>query len=444
MTVSFHTLGCKLNFAETSTISRLFADAGYEKVKFGQPADVVVINSCTVTAQADRKCRQVISKAVKLSPDAFLVVIGCFAELKVTEIAAIPGVDLVLGNKDKFNIIERINTLRDIGTEKLPVPTPSSQGMEGEGLSNDAYKHFFSSYSLFDRTRSFLKVQDGCDYHCTYCTVPKARGKSRNAPVEDIMKQAKMAANQGIKEIVLTGVNIGDFGKTTNETFLQLLSALDAVDTIERIRIGSVEPNLITQEMIELIAKSQRIAPHFHIPLQSGSNKILSLMARRYKRELFAEKIELIHRYIPHAGIGADVIVGFPNETEDDFEQTYTFIENLNIAYLHVFKYSERPGTKSVEIPEKVKPADAEKRSKKLLKLSDNKKTLFYQQNIGQCLQVIFEQRTKSGAMTGFTDNYIKTEAPYNVYMIGKSVTVKLNGIAQSGNMSVVQIIDLF
>ena len=423
MTVSFHTLGCKLNFAETSTISRLFAENGYTKVDFGQTADVVVINTCTVTGQADKKCRQAISKAVKSSPDAMVVVIGCFAELKAADIAAIPGVGLVLGNRDKFNIIERINRLKGVIAE-----TPS--------CSCDAYRQFFASYSLFDRTRSFLKVQDGCDYRCTYCTIPKARGQSRNAPVCEIVKQAEAVARQGIKEIVLTGVNIGDFGKTTGETFLQLLRALDAVPSIERIRIGSVEPNLITKEMIAYMAESQKLAPHFHIPLQSGCNKILGLMARRYKRELFVEKVALIHRYIPRAAIGADVIVGFPCETDDDFEDTRAFIENLNLAYLHVFTYSERPGTKSVELPDKVKPTDAERRSKILLDLSAGKRKQFYQKHIGQCLQVIFEQRAKGGLMTGFTDSYIKVETDYNAFMIGKCVPVELTEISQSGNMT--------
>jgi threonylcarbamoyladenosine tRNA methylthiotransferase MtaB len=423
LTVSFHTLGCKLNFAETSTISRFFAENGYTKVDFGQTADVVVINTCTVTGQADKKCRQTISKAVKSSPDAMIVVIGCFAELKAAEIADIPGVGLVLGNRDKFNIIERINRLRGVVAET-------------SSCSCDAYRQFFASYSLFDRTRSFLKVQDGCDYRCTYCTIPKARGQSRNAPVNEIVKQAETVARQGIKEIVLTGVNIGDFGKTTGETFLQLLRTLDAVPSIERIRIGSVEPNLITEEMIAYMAGSQKLAPHFHIPLQSGCNKILGLMARRYKRELFAEKVALIHRYIPRAAIGADVIVGFPCETDDDFEDTRAFIENLNLAYLHVFTYSERPGTKSVELPDKVKPADAERRSKILLDLSAVKRKQFYQKHIGQCLQVIFEQRAKGGMMTGFTDSYIKVEADYNAFMIGKCVPVELTGIGNSGNMT--------
>ena len=429
MTVSFHTLGCKLNFSETSTIGRLFEENGYIKVDFGQSADVVVINTCTVTGQADRKCRQAISKAVKSSPGAVVVLIGCFAELKAAEIASIPGISLVLGNKDKFNIIEHINRLKGVIPKKTEVETETE-------TCSDAYRQFLASYSLFDRTRSFLKVQDGCDYRCTYCTIPKARGRSRNAPIADIVKQAESIAAQGIREIVLTGVNIGDFGKTTGETFLQLLHALDAVNFIERIRIGSVEPNLITEDMIAWMTGSQKMASHFHIPLQSGCNKILGLMARRYRRELFAEKVALIHQYIPRAAIGADVIVGFPGETEEDFDDTRIFIENLNLAYLHVFPYSERPGTKSVEFTGKVKPNDAERRSKKLIELSEIKRTLFYQQYVGQRFQVIFEQRVKGGAMTGFTDHYIKVEVPYNAFMIGKSVTVELTGISKSGNMS--------
>ena len=423
MTVSFHTLGCKLNFAETSTIGRLFSENAYTKVDFGQPADVVVINTCTVTGQADKKCRQAISKAVKTSPDAVVIVIGCFAELKASEIMSIPGVSLVLGNKDKFNIIEHIHRLKGI------VPDDSSCGC-------DAYQQFFPSYSLFDRTRSFLKVQDGCDYRCTYCTIPKARGHSRNAPISEIVKQAEAVAGKGIREIVLTGVNIGDFGRTTGESFLHLLLALDTIESIERIRIGSVEPNLITEDIITLMAGSQKLAPHFHIPLQSGCNKILALMSRRYRRELFAEKVKLIHQCIPRAAIGADVIVGFPGETDDDFDETRAFIKDLEIAYLHVFPYSERPGTRAVDLPGKVKFSDAERRSKELLKLSVDKRMHFYQRHIGQSLTVILEQRAKGSTMTGFTDSYIKVEVPYNAFMIGKSAQVELSGISESGNMT--------
>ena len=422
MTVSFHTLGCKLNFAETSTIGRLFTENGYTRVEFGQSADVVVINTCTVTGHADRKCRQAISKAVKSSPNAVVVVIGCFAELKTAEIASMPGVDLVLGNRDKFNVIGHINRLKGITTETSL-------------YSCDAYQQFFASYSLFDRTRSFLKVQDGCDYRCTYCTISKARGRSRNAPIAEIVEQAMSVAGKGIKEIVLTGVNIGDFGRTTGETFLQLLQALDTVESIERIRIGSVEPNLITEDMVAFMAGSKKLAPHFHIPLQSGCNKILGLMARRYRREWFAKKVDLIHRYIPSAGIGADVIVGFPGETDGDFEDTRAFIENLALSYLHVFTYSERPETKAIELPGKVPPPDAEQRSKILLELSAMKRLQFYQQNIGQWVRVIFEQRAKGGMMNGFTDSYVKVETTYNALLIGKCVSVKLTGVNKSGNM---------
>lgn len=423
MTVAFHTLGCKLNFAETSTIGRLFAENGYAKVEFGQPADVVVINTCTVTGQADRKCRQAISKAVKTAPDAIVVVVGCFAELKTAEIAAIPGVDIVLGNKDKFNILGRIRSLKGIAAE-----TPL--------YHCDANHQFCPSYSLFDRTRSFLKVQDGCDYRCTYCTIPKARGASRNAPVSEIAQQAGAIAAQGIKEIVLTGVNIGDFGKTTGETFLQLLQTLDNVPVIERIRIGSVEPDLISEEIVECIAHSQKIAPHFHIPLQSGCNKILGLMSRRYRRELFARKVALIRHHIARAAIGADVIVGFPDETDDDFEETRLFIENLNLSYLHVFPYSERPGTKSVDLPNKIKPADAERRCKILLDLSARLRKNFYLQNVGQRFPVIFEQKEKGGMMRGYTDHYIKVETTYCDGMTGKCIPVELTGIGASGNMT--------
>ena len=411
MTVSFHTLGCKLNFAETSTISRLFTENGYNKIEFGQTADVVVINTCTVTAQADKKCRQAITKAIKTSPDAVIVIVGCFAELKANEIEEIPGVDLVLGTNEKFNIIAHIEELNQKERKK----------------NNEDVQHaFFHSFSLHDRTRSFVKVQDGCDYNCAYCTVHKARGKSRNAPISEIVTNVQTIANKGIKEIVLTGVNIGDFGKSTGETFLQLLGELDAIAGIERIRIGSVEPNLISEELIKFIANSSLIAPHFHIPLQSGSNKILELMKRRYTNEQFAEKLNLIQRYISHAAIGIDVIVGFPGETNEFFNETFNFIEKLNIAYIHVFKYSERPGTQSINLPDKVKPTDILQRSKKLIKLSETKKKLFKTQNTGRICKVIFEQKTKKGAMTGFTDNYIKVEAPYNPAIIGKSTSFEI------------------
>jgi threonylcarbamoyladenosine tRNA methylthiotransferase MtaB len=419
MTVSFYTLGCKLNFAETSTIGRLFADNGYSKVAFGKPADVVVVNSCTVTAQADKKCRQAIHKAVKTSPGAIVVVIGCFATLKSIEIGTMPGVSLVLGNKDKFNIIEHIRRLKESGTKSHSCDT----------------HNFNTSYSLFDRTRSFLKVQDGCDYKCSYCTIPMARGNSRNAPISEIVAQANIIAGQGIREVVLTGVNIGDFGRSTGENFCQLLQALDSVKGLERIRTGSIEPNLINGDIIRLIADSEKLAPHFHIPLQSGSNRILSLMARRYRRELFAEKLALIHQAIPSAAIGADVIVGFPGETDEDFNDTLSFIEGLDLSYLHVFSYSERLGTKAAEMPEKVPHNIAEQRSKILIELSNRKKSLFSQQQIGKKVKVLFEQKEKNGDMTGFTANYVKVEMPYNAAWIGQCIALQITGINAAGRL---------
>ena len=421
MTVSFYTLGCKLNFAETSTIGRLFDDKGYTRVEFGEIADVVVINSCTVTAQADKKCRQAIHKAVKTSPNATVVVAGCFAELKAAEIAQIKGVSMVLGNRDKFSIIKKLDQLRTANDE-LP-------------FTGDELPAYHSSYSLFDRTRSFLKVQDGCDYKCTYCTIPKARGQSRNAPIAEAVAQAQEIVAGGVCEIVLTGVNVGDFGHSTGENFVQLLTALDAVDGLERIRTGSVEPNLLTEEMVRLIAHSTKLAPHFHIPLQSGCNRILALMARRYRRELFAEKLALIHRHIPQAGIGADVIVGFPGETDEDFADTFAFIESLKLSYLHVFVFSERAGTKAAEMPTKVPHPIAEERSKALIELSNQKKAAFYRKHIGQKVSVLFEQREKDGIMTGFTGSYAKVEAPFDAALTGHCTEVIPIGIGISGNL---------
>ncbi|GHT24746.1 tRNA (N(6)-L-threonylcarbamoyladenosine(37)-C(2))-methylthiotransferase MtaB [Bacteroidia bacterium] len=420
MKVSFYTLGCKLNFAETSTIGRLFDERAYTRVEFGELADVVVINSCTVTAQADKKCRQAIHKAVKTSPDAKVVVTGCFAELKAAEIAQIKGVSLVLGNRDKFNIIEKLQTA--ITNYELRIA-------DNEPLA------YHSSYSLLDRTRSFLKVQDGCDYKCTYCTIPKARGQSRNAPVADAVAQAHEIVASGVREIVLTGVNVGDFGKSTGESFLQLLAALDAVDGLERIRTGSIEPNLLTEEAVRLLAQSAKFAPHFHIPLQSGCNRILALMARRYRRELFAEKLALIHRHIPLSGIGADVIAGFPGETDEDFADTLSFIESLELSYLHVFVFSERAGTKAAEMTGKVPRSIAEERSKALIELSDRKKADFYRRHIGQKVSVLFEQREKDGVMTGFTGSYARMEAPFNAALTGHCTEMIPTGIGISGNL---------
>ncbi|MDR1666461.1 MAG: tRNA (N(6)-L-threonylcarbamoyladenosine(37)-C(2))-methylthiotransferase MtaB [Bacteroidales bacterium] len=425
MTVSFYTLGCKLNFAETATIGRLFAESGYTRVAFGDPADVVVVNSCTVTAQADKKCRQAIHKAVKTSPHAAVAVVGCFAELKADDIRRIPGVTLVLGNHDKFRIVERLReVIRDPHEEECGIQDTSS---------------FIPAYSLFDRTRSFLKVQDGCDYQCAYCTVPKARGHSRNAPVAKVVALARDIAAQGIREVALTGVNIGDFGRSTGENFLQLLTALNAVDGLERIRTGSVEPNLLTEAIVELTARSAKLAPHFHIPLQSGCNRILALMARRYRRELFAEKLALIRRYIPHAAVGADVIVGFPGETGEDFADTASFIEGLDLSYLHVFVYSERPNTKAAEMHGKVPRHIAEQRSKILIDLSNSKRMQFYRRHIGETLDVLFERREKDGVMTGFTGNYIKTETPCDNTLIGRCIPMTITDVNAAGNATCVR-----
>jgi threonylcarbamoyladenosine tRNA methylthiotransferase MtaB len=422
MTVSFYTLGCKLNFAETSAIGRLFTGNGYTCVDFGEPADVVVINSCTVTAQADRKCRQAVHKAGRISPNALIVVIGCFAELKSGDVNGIPGAGLILGNRDKFAVMEAVQE----AVSQRQAPCCSFR------RSFD----FSPAYSLFDRTRSFLKVQDGCDYRCTYCAIPRVRGHSRNASIADVISQAGDIAAQGVREIVLTGVNVGDFGQSTGESFYQLLGALDAVEGLERIRMGSVEPNLLTEDIIRLTAGSKKIAPHFHLPLQSGCNRILALMARRYRRELFAEKVSLIHRYFPIAGIGADVITGFPGETDENFADTLSFIEHLPLSYLHVFTFSERPGTKAAGMSGKVPRRIAEERSKALIALSGQKRRTFYLRHIGQTVHVLFEQKEKGGIMTGFTETYAKAEAPFDAASTGHCIKWKPTGTGISGNLT--------
>ncbi|MDR1667900.1 MAG: tRNA (N(6)-L-threonylcarbamoyladenosine(37)-C(2))-methylthiotransferase MtaB [Bacteroidales bacterium] len=420
MKVSFYTLGCKLNFAETSAIGRLFTDKGYTCVEFGEPADVVVINSCTVTAQADKKCRQAIHKAGRISPEALIVVVGCFADLKYGDANGIPGAGLVLGNKDKFAIVEAVQ----------------ETVFRKQSLCRPRQAAFDPAYSLFDRTRSFLKVQDGCDYHCSYCTIPKVRGHSRNPLISDIVSQANIIASQGIREIVLTGVNVGDFGRSTGESFYRLLCALDSVEGLERIRTGSVEPNLLTDDIIRLIAQSAKLAPHFHLPLQSGCNRILALMARRYRRELFAERVEMIRRHLPLAGIGADVITGFPGETDEDFADSLSFIEHLPLSYLHVFTFSERPGTQAALMSGKVPRRTAEERSKALIALSLRKRHAFYHRHIGQTVSVLFEQKIKSGLMTGFTASYAKVEAPYDASLTGCCTEWRLTGTGASGNLT--------
>jgi threonylcarbamoyladenosine tRNA methylthiotransferase MtaB len=419
--VAFYTLGCKLNFSETSTIARQFDELGFERVSPASEADVYVINTCSVTEHADKKCRQAIKKFVKQSPNAYVAVVGCYAQLKPGEIAEIPGVDLVMGSLDKNNIPQYIGN----GIKNVKAKVYSCEV--------DALTDFFPAYSTADRTRSFLKVQDGCDYHCTYCTIPLARGKSRNIAIDEILKQARKIADQGVKEVILTGVNTGDFGRTTGESFINLLKSLEEIEGIERYRISSIEPNLITDEVIALVATSPKFLPHFHIPLQSGSNKILGLMKRRYNRELFADKLRRIKQAIPNVFIGVDVIVGFPGESEAAFMDTYNLLEELEPSFLHVFPYSERPNTPAASFEGKVMHKDITHRAKMLQDLSDILHQKFYNQNIGLEEEVLFESTRKGGMMNGFTRNYLKVEHPYQKELVGKIVKVKLLDISETG-----------
>jgi threonylcarbamoyladenosine tRNA methylthiotransferase MtaB len=422
--VAFHTLGCKLNFAETSTISRSFPSDHFEKVPSHAKADIYVINTCSVTEAADKKCRQAIKKFINRSPDAFIAVVGCYAQLNPGEISSIPGVDLVLGTNEKFNLSEYISTHKK--NDRAIVHSC-------EVISSD---NFNQAYSAGDRTRSFLKVQDGCDYGCSYCTIPFARGRSRNPGIPSLIKEAEEIAQRGIKEIVLTGVNIGDFGKSTGESFATLMKELLKVDGIERYRISSIEPNLLTNELIALAAENPKILPHFHIPLQSGSNKILGLMRRRYSREVFASRAKSIKEILPLAGLGADVITGFPGETDDDFADTLSFLKDMPVTYLHVFTYSERPGTVAEKMPLKVPAHDKETRSKMLLALSDKKSLEFYSANKGHLSDVLFEGTKTGGMITGFTSNYIRAEHPWDPSLKGEIKKAMLKEIAPSGRMT--------
>lgn len=423
--VAFHTLGCKLNFAETSSISRSFTDDRFERVPASSRADIYVINTCSVTDAADKKCRQAIKRFINLSPGAFIAVVGCYAQLKPQEISSIPGVDLVLGTNEKFNISQYLNS---IGKKDKPEIHSCDLGAEDE---------FSPSYSLGDRTRSFLKVQDGCDYGCSYCTIPMARGRSRNPQPAGIISEAKQIASCGVKEIVLTGVNIGDFGKSTGGSFADLLRELVKVEGIERYRISSIEPNLLTDELIEMAIADNKILPHFHIPLQSGSNKILGLMRRRYTRDVFASRVAMIRQKIPLAGIGADVIVGFPGESDADFEDTFSFLSDVPISYLHVFTFSERPGTVAEKLPLKVSQKEKETRSRKLINLSQQKNHTFNNLNIGKVTNVLFEKTRTDGFITGFTSNYIKVEHPWEPGLAGHIKEVRLTGISPSGKMRI-------
>jgi threonylcarbamoyladenosine tRNA methylthiotransferase MtaB len=423
--IAFHTLGCKLNFAETSTISRSFPEEKFERVPANSKADIYIINTCSVTDTADKKCRQAIKKFINLSPGAFIAVVGCYAQLNPIEISSIPGVDLVLGTNEKFNISDYLT-----GFNK-------KQKTEIHSCNLDSTNNYNSSFSLGDRTRSFLKVQDGCDYGCSYCTIPLARGRSRNPEIPTIIREAEQIAGKGVKEIVITGVNIGDFGKSTGDSFTILLKELVKVPGIERFRISSIEPNLLTDELIELTVKNEKILPHFHIPLQSGCNKILGLMRRRYARDTFASRIKMLLEMIPLAGIGADIIVGFPGESESDFEDTFSFLENIPLSYLHVFTFSERPKTVAEHLAGKVQYKDKEKRSKSLIALSQKKNLIFNKLNLGQITNVLFESTRSEGLITGFTSNYIRVEHPWESGLTGQIKKVRLDKISASGRMSI-------
>ncbi len=435
-TVAFYTLGCKLNYSETSAIGRLFEEGGYGVVNFNEGADIYVINTCSVTDFADRKCRKVVRQALRQAPHANVVVVGCYAQLKPQEIAEIPGVDLVLGAAEKFRILDFVDDL-----SKAP-----GNGLVHASEVTEA-KDFVNAFSFGDRTRSFLKVQDGCDYKCSFCTIPLARGKSRSDTVENVLANARKIAKMGVKEIVLTGVNLGDFGNGTEviegvkpkkeAMFIDLIRELDKVEGIERFRISSIEPNLLTDEVIEFVAQSQRFVPHFHVPLQSGNNKQLKAMRRRYKRELYADRVTKIKSLMPHCCIGVDVIVGFPGETEEDFLETYRFVNELDISYLHVFTYSERENTLAAEMPDVVPMHERRRRNEMLRILSEKKKRYFYNQHLNETRKVLFENSKTPGQMTGFTDNYVKITAPYDPLLINEIGEVYLQEIGNEGNVQV-------
>lgn len=424
--VAFHTLGCKLNFSETSTLARMLETEGFEKKQFEDIADVYVINTCSVTDNADKECRQIVRRIQRKAPESLVVITGCYAQLKPKEIAEIPGVDLVLGAAEKFNIAQHLSTLTKGDSTKIC-------SCDIEDVTG-----FTSSFSANDRTRTFLKVQDGCDYNCSFCTIPMARGKSRSDSIQNVLINAKAIAAKGVKEIVLTGVNLGDFGKGPDgagvtiginqreESFYELIQELDTIEGIERYRISSIEPNLLTPEIIEFVANSKKFMPHFHIPLQSGSNDILKLMRRRYKRELYAERVAMIKQFMPHCAIGVDVIVGFPGETNEHFKETFDFLHSLDVSYLHVFTYSERANTHALEIQPVVPINIRNERNKSLRNLSFMKLQYFTQQFIGQSRKVLFEAFDKNGMMEGYTDNYLRITTPYRKEWANELVDWKL------------------
>ena len=429
--VAFYTLGCKLNYSETSTIGRLFNKAGFDTVEFTDTPDVYVINTCSVTDNADKKCRRVVKEALKISPNAYVTIVGCYAQLKPKEISEIPGVDMVLGAAEKFNIVEHITDLTK-QPKTVVLNSPVSEVNE-----------FVASYSVGDRTRTFLKVQDGCDYSCTFCTIPLARGGSRSDTIEAVVQQAREVAASGVKEIVLTGVNLGDFGirdGQRQDKFFDLVKALDEVEGIDRIRISSCEPNLLTDEIIEFVAQSKVFVPHFHIPLQSGSDKILGLMRRRYRRDLYADRVSKIKQLMPDCCIGVDVIVGFPGETREDFIDTYNFLNDLDISYLHVFTYSERENTIAAELPGAVPGSTRAERSKMLHILSDKKRRAFYETQLGRDAEVLFETDIKDGYMHGFTRNYVKVKTKYDPVLVREIKAAHLTAISFDGDVEITEL----
>jgi threonylcarbamoyladenosine tRNA methylthiotransferase MtaB len=432
--VAFYTLGCKLNYSETSSISRMFEQKGYEKVDFNNKPDIFIINTCSVTENADKKCKKIVKEAQKINADGYIAIIGCYAQLKPKEISGIPGVDAVLGAAEKFQLIDLLDGF---------IKEPSQKTAKIFNKNIEETIEYHTSYSLSDRTRTFLKVQDGCDYPCTYCTIPLARGKSRSDTIENIVKAANEIATNGVKEIVLTGVNIGDFGLQNGvreNKFLDLVKELDKVVGIERFRISSIEPNLLTNEIIEFVANSKRFVPHFHIPLQSGSNQILGLMKRRYRQELYTERVAKIKEIMPNCCIGVDVIVGHPGETDELFLETYNYLNELNISYLHIFTYSERENTEALNIRPIVPHNKRAERSKMLHILSEKKRRAFYESQLGNEFTVLFENDSENGSMEGFTENYVRVVAKYDPLMINETKRIVLNEINSDNLVEILEV----
>lgn len=425
-TVSFYTLGCKLNFTESSTISAQLRDSGFETVDFAKGADLYVINTCSVTDHADRKCKKVVREALKHNEEAFVVIIGCYAQLKPDEIAEIPGVDMVLGAQEKFNLVNHLSSMTKLRKARI-----HNQNIKETNI-------FIPSFSKDERTRSFVKVQDGCDYFCSFCTIPLARGKSRSSTISETVQEIKQVGTLGAKEIVLTGINLGDFGVNHGEDFFGLIQELDGLKEVGRYRISSIEPNLLSNEIIEFVSQSDRFAPHFHIPLQSGNDDILGKMRRRYDRQLYRDRIEKIKQMMPHACIGVDVIVGFPGETNDHFQDTYRFLNELDISYLHVFPYSERVNTTAYKMKDVVPMSQRVERSKMLRILSEKKRRSFYETQIGTSGRVLFEERNKEGWMFGFTENYVKVATPYDPLWVNEFVSMELTHVDEMNRMSAV------